>query len=237
MNKFCLTLLSLPLLAAMSCSDDNRGITLISPDAITLHKGESYQIEAESDLPIRYGSVDEYYATVDQNGLVTGGFVGQTDVRLRNEEEYLFISVTVEPRSTLYVEPSKEFDALPDVAIAVYGKPYKSTDDKSILIYRMADIPAAPYFFFLSNSEGRLFASGVILADGQENELRTFLGERYLAVDEDNWTYRDSLEDEPGSVYVKSGLIDGTRVVVYTSDTSIDAALEKAAEAIALCNA
>ena len=94
----------LPMLLLSACGEDD-AMVITSSKEITLHKGEQSQIEVVSNEPVRYGSMDEYHATVDENGLVTANYVGETMIGVKSGSGQDFVTVNVVPVSSLLVEP------------------------------------------------------------------------------------------------------------------------------------
>ena len=190
--------LLLLLLAVSSCEEDTNMI-IHTPQRIHLYPGEQKQIEAESSQKIQYSSLNDYYASVDENGLVTARYVGDTQVRLSTSAVKEFIQVSVIPRYTLYVEPYYEFPSTRYAVEKMYGEPFKEEDN--CLVYETLDVEASKYFYFCFDEE----------------ELGKFLAERYVTVNQEEFIYRNTLEVTDETVEIRSFYSDkyGSRVVVY----------------------
>lgn len=197
-----------------ACGDDEDFISLNTPDEITLEKGEQYQIKASSESAIRYGSIDEYHATVDDNGLITANFVGTTMIRLKNDSEEKYITVGVVPRNTMLVEPYHEsFWTQKTEIVKMNGSTYQSVNDNGIK-YDVSgkEMGASESFeFYFKNKKdenGKTFhdvLNKVVLnlkAGTDEASLKDFLGERYLPMENRGWTYQDALELVPATVVI-----------------------------------
>lgn len=206
--------LLLLLLMVTSCEEEANMI-IHTPQRIYLYQGEQMQIEAESSLKIQYSSLNDYYASVDENGLVTARYVGDTQVRLSTSAGSEFIQVSVIPRYSLYVEPYYEFPSTRYAVEKMYGEPYQ--DEDNCLVYKTVDVEASKFFYFCFDENDNLLASVASITDGNEEELAKFLAERYLAVSQENWTYRNTLEVTDETVEIRSFYSDkyGSRVVVY----------------------
>lgn len=206
--------LLLLLLAVSSCKED-ADMIIRTPQRIHLYPGEQKQIEAESSLKIQYSSLNDYFATVDENGMVTARYVGDTQVRLSTTACTEFIQVSVVPRYTLYVEPYYEFPSTRYAVEKMYGEPFKEEDN--CLVYETLDVEASKYFYFCFDDEDNLLASVATIAEGNEEELGKFLAERYVTVSQEDWTYRNTLEVTDETVEIRSFYSEkyGSRVVVY----------------------
>lgn len=206
--------LLLLLLAVSSCEEDTNMI-IHTPQRIHLYPGEQKQIEAESSQKIQYSSLNDYYASVDENGLVTARYVGDTQVRLSTSAVKEFIQVSVIPRYTLYVEPYYEFPSTRYAVEKMYGEPYKEEDN--CLVYETLDVEASKYFYFCFDDEDNLLASVATITEGNEEELGKFLAERYVTVNQEEFIYRNTLEVTDETVEIRSFYSDkyGSRVVVY----------------------
>ena len=226
MKQHIIGAIALSALLLAGCADDDE-ITLKSDMTINLYSGETSQIVAESGQTIRYGSLSPYNATVDDNGLVTARFVGNTQVRLKTDDATLFIAVNVLPASSLYQEPTHQFGVgvMRDEIERTYGRDnYTTSADGKTITYKQTDensnVEAYAYEFNGTNYKSTLVSASVYLKDGMENGLRIFLGERYLPVDEQNWVYRNTLEETAETMVVKYTSTVGsdgkkTNVVTY----------------------
>ena len=154
-------------------------INLITTDA-TLHSGETFQIEAECENPITYTSEDEYYATVSEDGMVTAGFVGSTNIMLETEGDSQTFAVMIEPTSNLYDEPEIQFGESKDDLIERLGAP--DEEEEGVIAY--ANYGENCMLMVVFNEEDLVEYYAVILSVEQAEELDTFLGERYLFVKE-----------------------------------------------------
>lgn len=220
-----LFLLLLPLIAMTSCGDDNGSITVTSKSPISLLKGEQFQIEASSEQPIRYGSLDEFHATVDDNGLVTAVYVGKTQVRLKTDDDTKFIDINVYPSSSLLVEPhNTDFTIRRPEFIKMYGDKYTTLgDDLKTLVYDVRDngYGASEYFIFHfndSSEKAHLVKSQVILKAGTNiADVRAFLAERYKQSDSSANKYQNTLDGGAGTVFAEITTDDaGIITISYT---------------------
>ena len=175
-------------------------ITLAETSA-TLHSGETYQIQAECENPITYTSENEYHASVSEEGEVTANFVGSTTIMLESETDSVTFEVTVEPMSNLYPEPEIEIGATKEAIIEQFGQP--AVEDEGILGYYNYSENAMMLMVMFDESEV-VTDYALVLDPSFEDELDTFLGERYLFVQ----------EEEGVKIYINALTIEETSLIV-----------------------
>jgi len=194
-------------------------ITLEETSA-TLHSGETYQIQAECEFPITYTSENEYYASVSEEGEVTANFVGSTNIVLESESDTQTFVVTVEPVSNLYPEPEVEIGATKEAIIEQFGTP-DIDEDETLGYYNYSENGTMLMVMF--DEEGLVYAIAVILDVSFEEELNTFLGERYLYVQEHEGMkiYINGLTLEETSMIIGSQILeDQFLMAVYEAYTN-----------------
>ena len=195
-------------------------ITLETTEA-TLHSGETFQIVAECEYPITYTSDNEYFATVSEDGLVTANFVGNTTITLESESDTQTFEVTIEPVSNLYPEPEIEIGATKEAIIEQFGNP--DIDEEETLGFYNYD-ENTMMLMVLFDEDGLVYAYAVILDVSVEEELDTFLGERYLFVQEQEGVkiYINGLTLEETSMIVGSQVLEDQFLMAiyegYTND-------------------
>jgi hypothetical protein len=186
MKQFLFILAVLPILLA-GCSK-NDGLDLISLkvfEKTLYHKGE-YQIEATSKASISYVVENEYHAKVSLTGLITAGFVGETNILLSNGEDTKNFKVIVNPKSNLYPEPDVKFGDTKSSIIAKFGTPYSET--ATIILYNDYS-NAAPILMFQFDSNNKLSSYAIMVKSSYSSALADFLLERYLVIAENDGVY------------------------------------------------
>ena len=89
-----------------SCSkDDSNTIVINTKTPIVLNYEKTLQIDASSEREITYESENVFHATVSNEGLITGGRVGETNVVVSNGKNSKMIPITIEPKYNLYETP------------------------------------------------------------------------------------------------------------------------------------
>ena len=152
---------------------------------ITLHYGDKYQINAKSKTPILYTSSNNYHAEVDQTGLVSAHFVGNTTICLQNDYEEKSINVIIEPQHHLYVEPHIAFGESKNSIINKYGNP-TSSNEKTIAYKNYGLIGFSLLVMFDDNDNVNGYA--VIVPTLYNSILSDFLGERYMFIGTQDYT-------------------------------------------------
>ncbi len=187
-------------------------ITLEETSA-TLHYGETYQINAECEFPITYTSENEFFASVSDEGLVTANHVGTTMITLEAEADSQTFEVTIEPLSDLYPEPEIEIGQTKEDVIARYGEPDAVVDD-AIGYRSYSDNATMMMVMFDENGLVELYA--VIFELYFEEELETFLTERYLFVQEEENVkmYINALNVEEATMIVGSEVAEEEAILM-----------------------
>lgn len=181
----------------------------------TLKSGETFQIIAECENPITYSSENEYYATVSEDGLITAGFVGSTNITLESEFDTQTFEVTVEPVSDLYPEPEITIGESKDDIIERFGTP-GDEDEEAIAYYNYSENSSMLLVAFDENNLVEYYA--VVLGLDYTDQLDTFLGERYLFVNEEDGVkvYINALDVNEATLIVGSQVVeDAFLMAVY----------------------
>lgn len=214
MKKLSLVLMAVLAFAFVGCNSwldfpepepepepDVEAVITLEETSTTLHKGETYQINAECEAPISYSIENEFVATVSEEGLVTANYVGNTVVNLASESDTTAFEVTVEPVSNLYPEPEIEFGETKEAIIERFGQPEAETED-AIGYPNYSENSVMLMVMF--NEEGLVENYAVIFATSFEEELETFVSERYMFVQEMDGMkiYVNALTPEEASLLV-----------------------------------
>jgi hypothetical protein len=109
---FCLALLVSAIVSVsfVSCGsdDDDPGLS-ITPESVVMHYNDTKQLKSEGATS--WLSNDEFVATVDQKGVVTGGHVGTTQIVASNGKKSASATITITPEYDLYDTPITDFGA------------------------------------------------------------------------------------------------------------------------------
>jgi len=100
----------------------------VKTDNLSLAPKQSYDTKAVSNLKITYSSENEFYAAVSDNGIITGGKVGTTNIILDNGVDNKTIKVTTISSNYLYPDPILDFGSSKNSIISKLGTPaYQAT--------------------------------------------------------------------------------------------------------------
>lgn len=182
----------------------------------TMNSGDTYQINAECEFPITYTSEDEYVASVSEDGEVTANFVGTTNIMLETEGDSQAFEVTVAPVSELYPEPEIQFGESKEAIIERFGEPNAETED-AIGYGSYSENTTMLMVVFTEDDLVDYYA--VILNVEYAEELDTFLGERYLYVNEEDGVkaYINALNENDATMYIGSQLQEEFLMAFYVS--------------------
>jgi len=185
MKRIILITLCMVVILFTGCTKEKEKNTSIElyESTVTLHSMETYQINAESELPITYRSDDEFHAQVDENGLVTAGFVGETEIILSNGTDSKRVKIIVSPQYNLYSDPVLDFGITKQQLISILGDP--DIDDGNSMVYTDYDnLDVSPMVMYLFENS---FLNAVIrlVNPSYVEDLMLFLLERYYPLSSD----------------------------------------------------
>jgi hypothetical protein len=176
MKKNAFLLLSMMLFACSKNENINTDIT-VATTSKTLYKGDSFQIKAISDLDISFESENEFYASVTENGLVTAGYVGNTNILISNDNNNILHSIKVAPRDSLYPDPIVNFELTKIDIIQQLGIPNEENEN-SIKYNNYSK--ASDFIRYNFNEEDKLAYIRVLVnKKNYEDLVLRFLNERY----------------------------------------------------------
>ena len=163
--------------------------------------------------------MDDFHASVDDNGLITANYVGDTRIGVKNGSGQDYVDVKVIPVSTMLIEPyHSDFTIRKDIIIKMYGDGYAINGNT--ITYQLSKMGASASFTFsFAGEKDVLQASEVALAQGTEiAEVEYFLGERYKPVDGEEHLYQDTMDGGAGTVYVRlKETGDGVITITYST--------------------
>jgi hypothetical protein len=143
-----------------------------------LYKDSEFQIPATSNRHITYICENEFHAKVSETGLVTAGYVGQTNILLDNGEDRKNFTLTVVPKYYLYPEPELNFGMSKSDFIAKHGKPDK--ENGKYISYNNYSVAATQVVYVFE--ENRLQMAAVFVGILYTSALTEFLLERYQPI-------------------------------------------------------
>lgn len=215
------SLLFISLLAlSTSCSKSDPDTLVLSTSELSLQRGQSYQISVPSRSALSYETANEFHAVVSADGLVKAGYVGETDITVRNAEDKKELKVAVLPNHTLYEEPLNDFPLTKSQIIAKLGKP-DYENGETIGYYSTSRINPIKMYLFDANQT--LKSSAAAVSTTFSAELGKHLVERYLPVASRDYTlmFIDALTLNKAKKVVGASLSDSqTWLVIYMPNTA-----------------
>lgn len=108
----------------------------VNYQSLSLYANDTISIKTNKPIrDVTFSSLDNYYATVDRNGLVTAQRVGKTRIRVANREEY--IDIPIEVKSTYDIFPVMELflGANTEVLSPIFGNCEKVFHEDGFDVY------------------------------------------------------------------------------------------------------
>ena len=177
-----ITIYLIALLAMYSCSKNEADLVL-EPSSIQLKVGETKKIQVlNNNTDINWSVVKDYFATVDDYGVVTGRKVGKTIAIAQSGDKKSTCKIEIIPRYDTYIEPVTEFGITMSELIEKVGPPVKITTNSVGTTYHynqnISGSIKARYLFV----SGLLKESLIIIPWNNESreEVFNFIGERYI---------------------------------------------------------
>lgn len=176
-----LLILALPIFIFSCSDDDNDGISLKSSNDVTLHSGETHQIQASSDHTITYISENVSHAMVSSSGVITARLIGETRVLLDNGNESKVVKVTVAPQYNLYPDPVFDFGISREELKRKAGTPDFEEEIgegyASVIYYNPSESAVSLVYLF---EENVMYSVAVFLKPSYDNDdVTSFVSERY----------------------------------------------------------
>ena len=98
MKRKSLAALVMAAVIFASCKEEEKSLEItLEKDSVTLTSGGEFLINAYSDYDLTYKSEDNYHAIVDEKGLVTAKYIGETNIVVSNSENSKKVKIIVEP--------------------------------------------------------------------------------------------------------------------------------------------
>ena len=174
-KTFALLILSIFVLVGCTKKD-----IVMEQTEVTLHHGETYQIAAKSHSPITYLSGDRFHAEVNENGVVTAMYVGETDIKLTNGNDEKKLHVIVAPKNNCIKETGIAFGDSRATILEKFGEPdmEETESGHTTLMYAYTDY--AMIMAFVLDENMTVIATLLGGLTNITNDMKEFLGERYL---------------------------------------------------------
>lgn len=128
-----LTLVSFCAMALLSCGKESPKLT-VTPTDIVLYADGTKQITTNA-TDATFEVKDDFYASVESNGIVTANKVGETDIIVSSAYGSASIPVTVLPQYTLYPDVDMLIGKNLSAVTAVMGSSYETTTNNGKPMY------------------------------------------------------------------------------------------------------
>lgn len=206
-----------------SCKEEEKSpeITL-EKDSITLTSGGEFLINATSDYDLTFKSEDEYHAKVDEKGLVTARYVGETNIVVSNSENSKKVKITVEPEYDICEDLCPYLGKTKSQILSKFGDNYTLDENyENCIFYENYTSYVSDLAFWI---EDDVVLSVLILVDKSYwPTLEGYLKERYVfkgkepdPVTEDYvYKYFDNYEAKRKTQIIVSGIDPINMTVVY----------------------
>ncbi|MBO7492362.1 MAG: Ig-like domain-containing protein [Bacteroidales bacterium] len=175
--KKLLLLLMVGCLISTGCTKKE---IVLEQTEVTLHHGDTYQILAESPTAITYLSENQYHADVDNNGLVTANFVGETDIILQNANDEKRVHVKVEPTNFSVKDIGVKIGDSMSYVLEKFGEPLGEDllmENYTMMVYSNTEYGMALGFVFDENDKVVLYLIGDNA--NMATEMKKYAEERY----------------------------------------------------------
>jgi len=166
-----------------SCSKDDDvaepSVNLSTTNIVMYHE-QTKKITAENAT--RWSTENDFVATVDENGLVTGGHVGTTKIIASNRSSSATCNVTIQPRYNLYDSPILDWGASMSEIRNKETHENMSMSSTTSLAYFYNKSTDNPVVVLYSFENGKLDYASVILKWNTFASAVNHLVERYQVV-------------------------------------------------------
>ncbi|MDE7401864.1 MAG: Ig-like domain-containing protein [Muribaculaceae bacterium] len=186
MKKLALALVALLPLAA-SCSKD--GEITLEQDNVSVDYYSKVTVKA-SDNDCRWGSEDEFIATVSEKGEIKGEHVGTTRVYAEKDGNRAYCTVTVNPVYDTFFFPTMSWgaskQAVKDAQNPSLVSYWMEDQDENGIIYKSLGFNypnGMPWVIYTFDNNNRLFGSGLTLPMSADDMFWNWLVQYYYKSD------------------------------------------------------
>ena len=209
----------------ISCGNDDEedSAIVVTPASVSMHYEDTKQLKA--DGATNWSTSNDFVATVDSKGLVTGGHVGKAEIIASNGSSSGVCEIEITPEYSLYDDPYLNWGASLSTVKNAINKELVSSDEKSLIYkyYIGNDVCAVDYVFENNKLQSVLF----LFSYTYYLRAGYYLLERFQPVYEGNgyFGFADALTTEKAKTYVlygqyKSGNTTLTSIF-YSSSSAI----------------
>ena len=180
MKKILLMLaMMLPMAMFTACSKDDEEKESVDTTPISLLVDDTHRIEMNI-TPSKVSSENNFVASIDENGVVEGNHVGNTNVSINDKYT---IPVEVKGNYHLYDDPVTEWGCSTSYIKENQKQGSLKTEDSDAIVYENCGNAEMITYLF---ENGKLNGVGVILNSSYTDEVALHLKERYMFITETN---------------------------------------------------
>jgi hypothetical protein len=173
------------IFACYSCNTEFDSLQL-SHSSLSMNYEDQQPLQVINESGnIEWSTENDFHATVNQNGMVTAGHVGSTNIVAQKGKQKGKCSVTVKPKYALYDTPYMNWGATMTQVKVDLGTP--DQEQAKALVYKMNS--AGDILAIYSFTDGKLTSSGVLLHIKYGTTLGNYLVERYQPIGYENDKY------------------------------------------------
>lgn len=182
--------ISICLCALVLASCEKASQLSVEPSSISLYTEGTKQLNVTPSKGVTYDSVDDFYASVSNTGLVTANKVGKTYIRVTSKSSSTSIPVTVMPKYTLYPEVESLVGQSVSKMTSVLGTNYKQgTTSSGETSYTYANYNTYAYGIVCTFKNGVCTSVGTIVSTTHLSKFCDYLIERYYVAGMQNDYY------------------------------------------------
>jgi hypothetical protein len=214
-NLIALFVLSTTLVSCGKDDDGEDNFTVDKQSITLVHDGTETIIATKTAT---WTSDNEFVASVDNNGVVTGNHIGEATITAISSGQSKTVKVTVKPKYNTITEPIMDFDlSKSEIKSKISGTPDTEEDYK--LNYKISKSELLMYTFDESTGKLESCAWGSIDALSiVPSELVGFLTERYQPItSKDNYYFfANSNKLETATMVVTFTITKGNLLIMYS---------------------
>lgn len=206
-----------------SCKEEEKSpeITL-EKDSVTLTSGGEFLINATSDYDLTFKSEDEYHAKVDEKGLVTAKYIGETNIVVSNSENSKKVKITVEPKYDICEDLCPYLGKTKSQILSKFGDNYTLDENyKNYITY--VDYTSYIHYLTFRIENDVVIAIAISVNKSYSPTLEGYLKERYVfkgkepdSVTEDYvYSYVGIYEGKRRTEIIMTGYDDTYLAVIY----------------------
>ena len=187
MRKF-LYFAALCVFVLIGCSKENKKLE-VTPESISVYSEGTAQITTNVD-DAAFSVKDDFYATVDNTGLVTGNKVGETEILVSSSSGTSTIPITILHKYSLYPELDPLVGKTVSEMKQLLGSNFESSTSSSGTLTYAYKNPTSYCEIIMCSMEGSKIASaGALIPTSNMTKLTNYLKERYVIAGMQNDNY------------------------------------------------